>query len=84
MVELRAGPGEVSLPDADWMEDAECRKIDLPPRERVKLFFPDQFGSATEGRKVCARCPVRAECRNYAEVTGSVGMWAGEFVNKEA
>ncbi len=40
------------------------------------MFFPERGESASEARSVCARCPVQAECFEFAagEV---VGVWAG-------
>lgn len=44
-----------------WMRDALCAQVD------PELFFPDKGGGSTqEAKKVCARCPVAAECLDYA------------------
>lgn len=49
----------------DWRARAACRDAD------PELFFPiSDMGpaarQATEAKAVCTRCPVRAECLDYA------------------
>lgn len=49
----------------DWRESAACRDQD------PELFFPvSEVGPGSEqvqqAKAVCARCPVRQECLNYA------------------
>ncbi|WP_236789095.1 WhiB family transcriptional regulator [Amycolatopsis sp. GM8] len=49
----------------DWQEQAACRDED------PELFFPvSQMGpgarQVAQAKAVCARCPVRAECLQYA------------------
>ncbi|UYP21111.1 WhiB family transcriptional regulator [Rhodococcus sp. Z13] len=63
----------------DWQLDAACRDAD------ASLFFhPDnERGAAREERtasakKVCARCPVREKCLQYAVESGERhGVWGG-------
>ena len=47
-----------------WAEDALCAQTD------PELFFPDKGGTCAPARRVCARCPVRAECLQDALDTG--------------
>jgi WhiB family redox-sensing transcriptional regulator len=55
-----------------WMADAECKQSD------PELFYPDTGHSSRDGRAVCARCPVRAECLAYAiEHHERYGVWGG-------
>jgi WhiB family transcriptional regulator, redox-sensing transcriptional regulator len=61
-----------------WMPLGACREED------PELFFPDPpLGPAARSRvdaakKVCGRCPVRAECMAYALATGQTdGIWGG-------
>lgn len=59
-----------------WMDDAPCRSV--PP----DLFYPPPGGGGHEGAKVaksvCAACPVRLDCLNYALDTGErFGIWGG-------
>lgn len=49
----------------DWRENAACRDAD------PELFFPvSDMGpgarQVAEAKAVCARCPVRAQCLDYA------------------
>lgn len=39
----------------EWMEHAACREIDLPPQERVELFFPTKGGRTDPVRVVHRR-----------------------------
>jgi Transcription factor WhiB len=45
---------------ARWRELAACRCADL------RLFFPERGESAGPARQVCAACPVRQPCLDYA------------------
>jgi len=55
-----------------WMLDARCR--DLDPAE----FFPSDGVGVERARRICAECPVRAECLEYA-LTYRIdhGVWGG-------
>ena len=68
----------------DWFEKAACRGMD------VDLFFPPvgQHGPESaealswfdQARRVCASCPVAAECDNYARQHRIAdGVWAGRL-----
>ena len=57
---------------ARWRELAACRGADLG------LFFPGRGESAEPARRVCARCPVREPCLDYALRHGIThGIWGG-------
>jgi WhiB family redox-sensing transcriptional regulator len=55
-----------------WMIDAACRGL------APNLFFPER-GQPTETAKgVCAECPVREDCLDYAIRTcQTYGVWGG-------
>jgi WhiB family transcriptional regulator, redox-sensing transcriptional regulator len=57
---------------ARWRELAACRGTDL------NLFFPVRGESAEPARQVCAACPVRQPCLDYA-VSNAItdGIWGG-------
>jgi len=57
---------------ARWRELAACRGTDLG------LFFPEGGESAGPARQVCAACPVRQPCLDYA-ITNRIthGIWGG-------
>ena len=57
---------------ARWRELAACRGADL------RLFFPGRGESAEPARRVCAACPVREPCLDYALSHGIThGIWGG-------
>jgi WhiB family redox-sensing transcriptional regulator len=47
----------------DWFDDAACRALD------TAMFFPASEADAGAAKAVCAACPVRAECLDYAVET---------------
>ena len=56
-----------------WRGRAACGTAD------PDLFFPDRAGTdISAAQAICAGCPVRAECHEFAEATNQVyGVWAG-------
>ena len=57
---------------ARWRELAACRGADL------NLFFPGRGESADSARRICAACPVRQPCLDYAITNRIVhGIWGG-------
>lgn len=54
-----------------WYEDALCAQVD------TELFHPEQGGNSRPAKRVCAACPVRAECLDYAMRTKAMGIWGG-------
>ena len=57
---------------ARWRELAACRGADL------EVFFPGRGESAEPARQVCAGCPVRQPCLDYAITNRIVhGIWGG-------
>jgi hypothetical protein len=57
---------------ARWRELAACRGTDL------EVFFPGRGESAGPARQVCAACPVRQPCLDYA-ISNRIayGIWGG-------
>lgn len=43
-----------------WRHRAAC--LDQP----IEWFFPIRGGTGTRGKKVCADCPVRLDCLDFA------------------
>jgi WhiB family redox-sensing transcriptional regulator len=56
-----------------WRGRAACRDAD------PELFFPERAGTdISAAQAICAGCPVRRECHEFAEATNQVhGVWAG-------
>lgn len=48
----------VAVPE--WTRDALCAQTD------PDMFFPDKGGDTRPAKAVCRRCPVTAECLDYA------------------
>lgn len=60
------------LDDDPWQAEALCAQTD--PDE----FFPERGSSARPAKSVCAQCPVRQECLEYAlEHDERFGIWGG-------
>ena len=56
----------------EWRKRAAC--IGLDP----EIFYPEPSFPPDEARKVCASCPVSAECLDYALTSNErFGVWAG-------
>ena len=56
----------------DWHHQAACRGCD------PDLFYPERGATVTAAKAICAACPVRGECLDYAlEVGEHHGIWGG-------
>lgn len=56
----------------DWKADAACRTLD------TALFFPDSEAETAPALAVCAGCPVREACLDFALRTRqNDGVWGG-------
>lgn len=57
----------------DWRARAACARLD------PGLFFPDGAEAETrQAKRVCAACPVRAECLRFALTSPEqYGIWGG-------
>jgi WhiB family redox-sensing transcriptional regulator len=58
--------------DTTWMADGKCRK------HAPETFFPSDGVGVTIARKICAGCPVKETCLEYAlNHQISHGVWGG-------
>ena len=58
--------------DTTWMSEGKCREVD------PELFFPSDGVGVIKARKVCAQCPVQAQCLEYAlDNQIEHGVWGG-------
>ncbi len=58
--------------ETDWMRRGLCREI--PP----STFFPSDGVGVEVARRICADCPVRQPCLEYALVNRiDHGVWGG-------
>ena len=62
-------------PDVSWREDAACSGVDSD------IFFPaseDDEDAIRQAKAICAECPVREACLQYALATNqAAGVWGG-------
>jgi WhiB family redox-sensing transcriptional regulator len=64
--------GPTEEPSA-WQTFAACTGVD------PALFFPERGAATREAKAVCATCPVREECLEYALEHGEkFGIWGGK------
>jgi WhiB family redox-sensing transcriptional regulator len=55
-----------------WVSQARCLHAD------PDTFFPEKGGSTREAKRICAECPVRPQCLEYAlENDEKFGIWGG-------
>lgn len=65
------------MKDTEWARQAACAGLD------TEIFFSrtSQPGGASEAKRVCWSCPVRAACLEYAldpaHTVRIVGIWGG-------
>ncbi len=58
--------------DTEWMADGNCRD------ESPALFFPNDGVGVEVARRICATCPVKSPCLEYALRNGiDHGVWGG-------
>lgn len=72
---------ESFLTPEPWAQHAACLEVD------PDLFFPPTgaYVAAADAKRVCASCPVAADCLEYALRRGeSHGIWGGLSRNERA
>ncbi len=68
----RADKTQTSTDERPWALDSACRGLDS------SMFFPGHDGDAEPALRVCAGCPVRDECLEFAlETRQRYGIWGG-------
>jgi WhiB family redox-sensing transcriptional regulator len=53
----------VTLPSIEWFAEAACRGVE------TAVFFPKSDADAGPAKAICATCPVREACLEYALTT---------------
>ena len=57
---------------ASWMKDSACKDAD------PSIFFVERGESGEEAKAICATCPVKQECLDYALANNeTIGVWGG-------
>lgn len=70
-LDLGPRPGDAA-DDSHWSLSGLCRQAD------PDLFFPEKGGSTRNAKQICAKCPVRRQCLEYAMATDQpFGVWGG-------
>lgn len=58
--------------DTDWMALGKCREID------PALFFPNDGVGVQAAQRICADCPMKTPCLEYALANRvDHGVWGG-------
>jgi WhiB family transcriptional regulator, redox-sensing transcriptional regulator len=67
-----------------WAEQALCAQAD------PDAWFPDKGGNPVVAKRICAACPVRTQCLDYAlsgaDTWGGIatGIWGGTTPHERA
>lgn len=62
---------------ANWRDNAACANTD------PDAFFPQKSRSGNDAKRVCATCPVREQCLQWAlENNMRFGIWGGMTDNE--
>lgn len=63
----------LALTPPEWMDDALCAQTD------PEVLFPEKGGQgANTAKRICALCPAKAACLDYALAEPSLlGVWGG-------
>ncbi|TNY38169.1 WhiB family transcriptional regulator [Thermomonospora catenispora] len=65
-------------PDKHWTDDAICRGADPELFYPINYSVPVMVEQVREAKFICAQCPVRAECLDWALRAGEPdGIWGG-------
>jgi WhiB family redox-sensing transcriptional regulator len=57
--------------EESWRESAACKGLD------PAIFFPPEEKDEALAKAICATCPVRSECLEWAMATNQEGIWGG-------
>jgi len=73
---LNAAPSPIAsalaIRPPEWTEQALCAQTD------PEAFFPEKGGTTRPAKAMCATCPVRVECLEYAlDNDERFGIWGG-------
>jgi WhiB family redox-sensing transcriptional regulator len=67
-----------AAPDTDWRTSAACRYVD-PDLHFPEFTKPGSRKHFDEAKRVCAGCPVKQACLEWALATGeTAGVWGGK------
>ncbi|MFE0806016.1 WhiB family transcriptional regulator [Streptomyces sp. NPDC058794] len=62
----------IATPDLAWQEEALCAQTG------GDFFFPEPGSSVRDAKRICALCPIRTACLEYALSNDErFGVWGG-------
>ncbi|GGR97235.1 transcriptional regulator WhiB [Streptomyces parvulus] len=62
----------IATPDLDWQEEALCAQTG------AEFFFPEPGSSVRDAKRICALCPIRPACLDFALSNDErFGVWGG-------
>jgi WhiB family redox-sensing transcriptional regulator len=62
----------IATPDLAWQEQALCAQTG------GDFFFPEPGSSVRDAKRICALCPIRPSCLEYAlDNDERFGVWGG-------
>lgn len=62
----------VAIGNQDWMQNARCKEI------TPSVFFPSSGVGVGVAKRICAECPVKTACLNFALANRiDHGVWGG-------
>lgn len=79
--DVRAGLAELLGRGQDWHARSACRRVGWavfdPTRDGERGGKRGYPARAVTAARVCATCPVQAQCEAFAREYRTVGVWAG-------
>lgn len=67
----------LAAPDIDWRDNAACQYVD-PDLHFPITNTPSGLAQLDDAKRICAGCPVRETCLEWALTTGeTTGVWGG-------
>ncbi|MFB8751192.1 WhiB family transcriptional regulator [Streptomyces parvulus] len=62
----------IATPDLDWQKEALCAQTG------AEFFFPEPGSSVRDAKRICALCPIRPACLDFALSNDErFGVWGG-------
>lgn len=63
-------------PPQPWMKHGHCRKLSMSDKAKLDLFFSEKAADVEAAQAICATCPVKAACEEYARrYKMNSGVW---------
>ena len=76
-LETRSRPASQPIWHKPTSRGDHWSKLAICTGEDPNTFFPSNGDSGTRAREICACCPVRRNCAEYAAEADEFGIWGG-------